>query len=457
MCELSIKKKTPFSEHNLYWSILTPSTCSQEGSEKGECLYCDYETMRVTSKSSHNYLWVVTTKPISCEDYGIEKGTCADCGDITFRQILGHSYDWSTTKEPTCSEYGEEKGICTICYSISTRAIPKTEHNYVENTLVKPSTCSEKGMIADVCSSCNHTINYQLLDKLEHEFSNFYCLSCHEIDSQEYVSTDFDIGQKTSNIKTQLATFGIDNDTLNNTSLTSFYLNNKNNLVIGFTQNQKEYSFSFPNVKDDYSVSQTNSKTICEISFSSDFGINILYADQTLEFCGNFVGENPITHLFINQNNNLIAVYKSLQLYNLGIVSKSATNLDEGSLIYQKISGKEEYAVVGAYEQTGTTITIPATHNGLPVTEIAFNAFEGNNTIKTVILGENIKTVNAWAFWKCTNLEEVYLNDSIELIRSGVFYRTKLKTIYFNGNRENVIIKQAYNDILFTDIWQKYE
>ena len=45
---------------------------------------------------------------------------------------------------------------------------------------------------------------------------------------------------------------------------------------------------------------------------------------------------------------------------------------------------------------------------GNGVTEVGSGAFEGQKTLNTIVLGENIKTINERAFYNCTALKEVY-------------------------------------------------
>ena len=54
-------------------------------------------------------------------------------------------------------------------------------------------------------------------------------------------------------------------------------------------------------------------------------------------------------------------------------------------------------------------LLIPQTIAGLPVTEIADNAFAGEDFIKSVILPEGIKTVASNAFKGCTKITDVYI------------------------------------------------
>ncbi len=86
-------------------------------------------------------------------------------------------------------------------------------------------------------------------------------------------------------------------------------------------------------------------------------------------------------------------------------------------LQYQKISGKEEYRVIGIGEATDVDIIIPSAHNGLPVTEIAEKAFAvmqnsiaQNYYIKSVTVPYSVKLIDKEAFSDCDNLTSVTVN-----------------------------------------------
>lgn len=56
---------------------------------------------------------------------------------------------------------------------------------------------------------------------------------------------------------------------------------------------------------------------------------------------------------------------------------------------------------------TGTTLVIPAYHNGLPVTKIVDQAFINNETIETIYLPSTITSIGEKAFYGCKKLKSV--------------------------------------------------
>ena len=71
-----------------------------------------------------------------------------------------------------------------------------------------------------------------------------------------------------------------------------------------------------------------------------------------------------------------------------------------------------------------TKIEIPATHLGLPVTEIDSYAFKNNEKITEVILGENIKVIGKEAFYNCTKLQKTIIPASVINCGERAFFGT---------------------------------
>ena len=69
-----------------------------------------------------------------------------------------------------------------------------------------------------------------------------------------------------------------------------------------------------------------------------------------------------------------------------------------------------------AHGNTSTTYTIPST-----VTEIEYDAFWGNEKLKTITLPANVKKIGGWAFASCSSLEEINIPAQVTSIGSYAF------------------------------------
>ena len=98
---------------------------------------------------------------------------------------------------------------------------------------------------------------------------------------------------------------------------------------------------------------------------------------------------------------------------------------DNDGIIYLPVHNESDQVVsykVKNYEGTGAQVSIPANFNEKPVIEIMSHAFEGNTTIRTLSIGDNITAIGDSAFMgaKFSNLELCENVDNSQLQTIGV-------------------------------------
>jgi hypothetical protein len=85
---------------------------------------------------------------------------------------------------------------------------------------------------------------------------------------------------------------------------------------------------------------------------------------------------------------------------------------------------------VYAYTGAGTSVTIPSSIGGLPVTAIGKSAFYGNSTVTDVTIPSSVRTLEDYAFWFCLALTNITIPGSVTSIGDGAFQScTALPTI----------------------------
>ena len=100
-------------------------------------------------------------------------------------------------------------------------------------------------------------------------------------------------------------------------------------------------------------------------------------------------------------------------------------------MAYEKSSDGKSIKIT-RYTGTETSLTIPSTIEGLPVTNIDKYAFNGNTTIQTVTLPDTMTNVSSYAFYGCYGLKKVVLPSTIKNIYSYAFeFCSSLTTINF--------------------------
>ena len=90
---------------------------------------------------------------------------------------------------------------------------------------------------------------------------------------------------------------------------------------------------------------------------------------------------------------------------------------------------------ITGYTGTNTTVIIPGTINGLPVTSIGNYAFENKATLISVTIPSSVTNIGVDAFAYCSSLTNVTIPGSVASI-GGLAFRldTSLTQIYFLGN-----------------------
>ena len=128
----------------------------------------------------------------------------------------------------------------------------------------------------------------------------------------------------------------------------------------------------------------------------------------------------------------LVATLHAAGLYHNVIIERVG-----GKALFADYSADFEYDFVGGrgarinnYIGSSENVIIPATMGGKPVFEIGENAFEGNETLRSVVLPDGLEVIYGYAFRYCTNLEKINIPDSVYVIGSEAFNgTTSLKSV----------------------------
>lgn len=131
------------------WSVVSPSTCTTEGTEERTCSKCEEKETRSTVILPHSFgEWEVVTSP-TCVETGLECQACSICGTVQNKDIpklSEHSYDgWTVVKESTCTENGRRQQTCIYCNNINAETIPVISHNWTVATCTTAKNCSVCG------------------------------------------------------------------------------------------------------------------------------------------------------------------------------------------------------------------------------------------------------------------------------------------------------------------------
>ena len=104
-----------------------------------------------------------------------------------------------------------------------------------------------------------------------------------------------------------------------------------------------------------------------------------------------------------------------------GAVTVSSEGDSESKLALELSSDGSYYTVTGIGNERGERIRIPDKHDGIPVKEIAANAFLDINYLKEIILPEGIEKIGDRAFKGCTGINCVVIPSSVNVMGENVF------------------------------------
>lgn len=106
---------------------------------------------------------------------------------------------------------------------------------------------------------------------------------------------------------------------------------------------------------------------------------------------------------------------------------------------YDKIDedgdGEFDSVEITKCDVSAKSISIPSKMNGLPVTRIGENAFDGCSYMTNVVIPDSVISIGSWAFRNCSSLESLTIGENVESIGDWAFYQcTKLKALTIPNN-----------------------
>ena len=305
-----------------------------------------------------------------------------------------HEYSWYLVKSPTCSKTGVMEGICE-CGEKTYNDLQATGHNFINGT----------------CDNCGKKED-DLLGKVEP--NQVVGLSLSGIYEKYKKYGDISFEEFKSNINENAIT-NVRIDALG--VLHCVFLNK-------FGQSA---DIILPSMKVDFELSEmSNLKNILKIGVEDNILVCTLVDGTVIEIGtveeSNIPNKKCVRSIFINKENLLGVVFSNDTVKAIGRIADLGTAINGVELFYKKIDNKQEYKVIDLANKEITKIEIPATHCGLPVTQIGAGAFADVNQITEVVLGENIKGISNHAFSNCTELTTVKLNSGLTQIGANAFY-----------------------------------
>ena len=141
--------------------IITEAICTEDGSERRDCFYCDHFEIRVIKATGHDYETLVTLP--TCVEQGYTTHICANCGDSyvdSYTDALDHGFsNYVSDCNATCTEDGTKTAKCDRCDLTDTILDEGSAlgHDMDSWKTVLTATCTTNGEEQRNCSRCNYS------------------------------------------------------------------------------------------------------------------------------------------------------------------------------------------------------------------------------------------------------------------------------------------------------------
>ncbi len=419
----------------------------------------------------HNHIYTIV-KDSTCAEKGQMEGICDSCGDKHYQDIemKKHEYVWGIFKEPTCLEKGISQGVCKGCGDKQYQEIDLSSCEYAW-TISKQPTCVDKGVVDGICIHCGDN-ETKTIKENGHKFGNSICSVCNEIEGTVSLPIGEKLGWTAETLDTELKKINSSLYNLLYTQINTISISSNGILSVNLTYNST-FSFAYRDVREEFIIEQgitdkilninlvmtfVDKNTVGALQISDEYylpTLEITYLDGEKLQVGSFGVEGAdINSIAINKQNELLVVKKTGTVAKYGTFDTEDVAMSDNVLIYRKLN-ENEYAVEGVYNKDVQTVVIPATHKGLKVVAISAWAFYNNDNIVSVVIGENVETIEQGAFLSCSSLTTVTISKSVKTIGRQAFAWCDLVTVNYGGSafdRDKITIYDS-NESLTSIEW----
>ncbi len=478
VCGHSYKDCYPQKTEHIYKVTVISPTCTKGGCTLHECSVCGYSyTDEITEASGHKY--TVTVVPPTCTSKGYTDYKCDVCG-YTFRNNYidetDHEYV-ANIVAPTCTDRGYTEYICSDCgrsYIDENSYTETVPHEFVSE-VISESTCAVNGVIRHTCTCCG-LITEELLPLKQHSYGEWVEeLSPTCTQSGTAVQSCIYCGRQNSAVMPALGhdyvEIIVEPDCVNEGYTLHECSRCKLSHKDGFVEALGHDYGDWYTVKPATCTEEGSEARVCSVCGAEELrtvGVtehNYIchkvepsctesgYTEYVCADCGDsYLHEYiaPLGHDMLKIGSGYLengAEYTDFRCSRCGFTERVESELPAATegLIYTLSSDGDSYTVSGLEaDSAATEIIIPAQHNGLPVLEIAAQAFNGNALITRAVLPYGLKIIGKSAFMDCTALRSVNIPETVTNIGTMAFRNcTCLEDLQYDA----VCVVSAVTDI----------
>ena len=457
------------------------ATCTENGLTDGKkCSTCGTVTVAQTTIIATGHVEItISGKSATCTENGLTDGKkCSTCGTVTVAQTTtiatGHNSDgvkeenrvnstcavagsyekvvfctacsyeqsrtkidlplstnhtsgaWVTDKNASCTEAGSKHLPCTVCGTVlETQELPILPHAFGQWVTTQVATCESDGAAKRECANCP-AFETDTLTKLGHQWSDNYYANegehwkvCTRSECGTKSTTAVHNGGEATCTKlAECAICGSEYGSLLDHDYIKCIIEDAYIAKEATCTESPEYYYAC---------------TMCEAAGSETYkfggGLGHTGGEATCT-------EKAVCTRCFNEYGDVLG-HEFVE----GVCTRCGMGHVSEGLKFTLSGDGTYYIVSGIGDCTDRIISIPETHEGLPVKEIGYGAFEYEN-ITRIIIPEGVIRISDYAFYYCRSLASVSLPSTLTEIGSYAFYTCEsLKSIVIPDR----LVTMAYN------------
>ncbi len=425
------------------WTIDVQPACGVEGSKSRHCTVCDDKTdiTVIPAASSHTYpdTWLIDYNA-TCTENGLKYRVCTGCGQGMETQVipaLDHSVKtgWFDYIEPTCTEPGTERAECSRCGEYLYRSTPAYGHEFSDKfTIDVKQTCTTDGLKSRHCEYCEEKIDETVIVAVGHIYPDEWtvdieptcfepgtqvkkCINCTEKLTEE-IPTVGHIYEDEWTVDVE-PTCGTDG------SKSRHCINcDDKTEVTAIPATGHEYSDEWiigvePTCTDE--GEKHHSCIYCgdEIDSTVIDALGHKYSDEwVVDKAPTCAEDGSKSHhcTLCDDKKDVTVIVAPGHNFVDDICSVCGYNSVFDFTVY------DSYVVLNKYRGTATSVVVPSTYQGLPVTEMGNSVFGGCTNVKEVIIPDSVTTLGNAIFTGCKSLESVVIGNNVTKLTNSMFY-----------------------------------
>lgn len=164
-------EEIPANGHTMgVWEMLSDATCTQTGTQRQKCLYCEFTKTDTIQLKDHTVEIIKSVDPTCLQQGWTEGRRCSVCEEILEEQqpieALGHKYGPNEYQgNGTDNHY--HAAYCERCRAVQISGICQFD------TVETPATCTEAKHHVHTCSECNYRYEHDEGEPLGHMWSEW--------------------------------------------------------------------------------------------------------------------------------------------------------------------------------------------------------------------------------------------------------------------------------------------